>query len=83
MKKAKRIAGHMPIDDRDYDVILGLAATRMQIEATADMVYFHPRSVSYRIKKIKDVTGLNPLDFYDLIKLVDMVKEAGYEPDFL
>ena len=83
IEEIEKVVKHNPIDERDYDVILGLAENRMQVENAARMIFMHPRSVSYRIRKIHDVTGLNPLYFYDLIKLVDMVKEAGYEPDFL
>lgn len=59
----------------DKKVILTLADCNMNITQTSEKLYMHRNSVVYHIKRIKKQTGLNPLNFYDLCKLVSMAKE--------
>lgn len=57
----------------NIDVIRGLADNRMSIGATAKAIYMCGNNVRYHIKQIKEKTGLDPQDFYDLCALCDMV----------
>ena len=59
----------------DKKVILTLADCNMNITQASEKLYMHRNSVVYHIKRIKKQTGLNPLNFYDLCKLVNMAKE--------
>ena len=63
------------LDDRDYRVILLLADNRMRATETAYALDVHRNTVLYRIDKIKRITGLDPLVFYDLHKLVEMARK--------
>ena len=75
----KHVIQHKPMNGRDYRVILTLAQNNMRTTETAYAMGLHRNSVMYRIGKIKKMTGLDPTVFYDLIELVKMAKEAGYE----
>lgn len=61
-----------PLNEKDYRMILLFAKNNMKIQATADEMGRHYNAVAWRIEKTKEVTGLDPRNFYDLIKLVDM-----------
>lgn len=65
------------MDNRDVRIILELANHSMNISEAAKVVYLHRNTIVYRIKRIKRITGLDPTNFYDLCKLVQMVKERG------
>ena len=62
------------LDGRDYRIILAFADSGMNIAETAFVVYMNRGTVIYHMEKIKRITGLDPRNFYDLYKLVSMVK---------
>lgn len=62
------------LDGRDYRIILAMADTNMKPAETARAVYMHRGTVTFHFEKIKRITGLDPENFYDLHKLVNMVK---------
>lgn len=63
------------LKEQDKKIILALADNSMQVKPTARQLYLHWNTVYYRIDRIWDETGLNPRNFYDLNKLVEMVKK--------
>ena len=65
------------MDERDAEIILALADHKMNISEVARVGYMHRNTVIYHIGRIKKITGLDPTEFYDLCKLVEMVKERG------
>lgn len=58
-------------------VILALADKNMNVSAAARKVKYHRNTVVYHIERIKDKTGLNPCNFFDLLKLLKMVQKSG------
>lgn len=66
------------LDEFDYKIILTLAKDNMKPTETARELYVHRNSVIYHIEKIRRLTGLDPLNFYDLHKLVEMAMEKEY-----
>lgn len=64
---------HKPLDGQDFRIILSLAYFNMRVTETSYALKIHRNTVTYRISKIKSITGLDPLNFYDLHKLVKMV----------
>ena len=66
------------MDELDVQVVLALADNRMNVSEAARVLYMHRNGVSYRIKKIRRITGLDPLNFYDLYKLVEMVGDCVF-----
>lgn len=68
---------HYPLNEMDYRVILTLAKHSMRATETAYELGKHRNGVLYRIGKIKRITGLDPMNFYDLCKLVEMAKKEN------
>lgn len=63
------------LDERDYRIILLLAENSMRATETSYALDVHRNTVLYRIGKIKRITGLDPMNFYDLHKLVEMARK--------
>ena len=63
-----------PLDETDFRVILLLADNNMRATETAYALNLHRNSILYRIGKIKKITGLDPMNFYDLHTLVKMAR---------
>lgn len=66
------------MDELDVQVVLALADNRMNVSKAARALYMHRNGVDYRIKRIQRIAGLDPLNFYDLHKLVEMVGVCVY-----
>ena len=61
---------------RQAETIISLAKNNMNARATARSMFVHYQTVIYNIKMIHRNTGLNPLNFDDLNKLLLMAKEV-------
>ena len=57
------------------DVILAMAENDMKIAAVARAMHYHRNSLIYHLEKIEKLYHLDPTNFYDLCKLLEMVKE--------
>ena len=66
---------HKPLEASDYRMILILAENNMRVTETSYELDVHRGTVLYRIEKIKKLTGLDPMNFYDLHELVKMANE--------
>lgn len=75
IKNRKLIVKAKDLDDRDCSVILSLARNNMKATETAYELYVHRGTILYRIEKIKKITGLDAMNFYDLVKLVDIAND--------
>lgn len=71
---AANAVNYKPLDDRDDAIILALADNNMRVTETSYALNIHRNTVMYRLEKIKQLTRLDPLNFYDLHKLVEIVK---------
>ena len=56
------------------EVILTFASCGMNVSKTSRKMYIHRNSIMYHLNKIKENTGLDPQDFYDLIVLVKIAE---------
>lgn len=68
-----------PLDEMDISIIRGLANNGMSIPKTAKATYMAQNTARNRIKRIKEKTGCDPLDFYGLCRLLDMVMKIEKE----
>lgn len=59
------------------EVILTYADSNMNAYETARRLYRSSNSVLYQLQKVKEETGLDPRNFHELVKLVEMVKGDG------
>ena len=60
------------MDEWDAEIIIALADNNMNITEASKVLYVHRNTVEYHIRKVRQSTGLNPTNFYDLHKLVQM-----------
>lgn len=61
----------------DKQFILVLADCNMNAAEAARRMMYHRNTITFRMQSIKKKTGLNPGNFYDLVKLVEMVGGEG------
>lgn len=55
-------------------IIRELAKNNMNVTKTARTLFFHRNTIDYHVRQIRLETGLNPLKFYDLLKLLEDIK---------
>lgn len=65
----------MNLTEKEKETILGFANGNMNIGECARLMYVHRNTVYYYFAKIKKKTGLDPQNFYDLIKLIEKIRE--------
>lgn len=63
----------------EKEIVLAFAKNNMSKTKTATELYRHRNTVIYHLEKIQKSFGLDPQNFYDLIKLVEIAK-GGVEP---
>ena len=64
------------LTERNKEIILALAECNMNQSEVSRVKYLHINTVIFHIQKIRENTGLDPKNFYDLIKLVEMAKDG-------
>ena len=64
------------LTDRDVEVVLAFAENNMNASKTSRLLFFHRNTVDYHLCKVKRNTGLNPYNFYDLMKLILALKDG-------
>lgn len=60
-------------------IILALADNKMNVSEVSRQLYMHRNTVAYHITRIRQITGKDPLNFYDLYRLVMLAKEERAE----
>ena len=63
-----------PLSADRCKIIISLADNKMNIAEVSRQLYMHRSTVAYHIERIKQITGKDPLDFYDLYNLVLLAK---------
>lgn len=66
----------MTITPRDAELILALADNGLVMHKVAKLCYRHPNTVKYHVENIREKTGLDPRDFWDMQKLVPMAQRT-------
>ena len=64
------------LTDAQKEVILNMAACGLTMNKAANRMNCGRSTVFYHVREIVKRTGLNPCDFYDMLKLIEMTKEA-------
>lgn len=65
------------LKEKDKRIILALAENSMRAKSAAKQLRLHWNTVYYRMSRIYDKTGLDPRNFYDLHKLVELAQSEG------
>lgn len=64
------------LTDTDIHVVLAYADNNMNVSETGRKLFMHRNTVQYHLDVAGKKTGLSPLKFYDLVKLVGILKET-------
>lgn len=68
------------LTDTDIQVVLAFADNNMDATKTGRKVFLNKSSVKYHLERVGAKTGLSPLKFYDLVKLVGILNVTeGWE----
>ena len=60
------------MNDLQKQVIITYAKNDMCIDRTAKAMHYRRSTIGYHIERIRTITGLNPRNFFDMIKLYEM-----------
>lgn len=71
----------LPLDSELIDIILTYAACDMQGKRVVQEFGIHKNTVYNRLAKVKQLTGLDPRKFYDLYKLLKIIRITIKEAD--
>lgn len=67
--------------ERQKECVLAYAENNMSVKATAEKSFSHYNTIVYHLQAVYNKTGLNPKNFYDLCRLVDLIKHGEEESD--
>lgn len=76
-KRSEGITGAEALSEMDREVLVQLAANSLDVTKTARALFVHRNTVVYHILRVKQVTGLDPKNLIDLVKLTK--EEIRYE----
>ena len=57
-----------------WEIIPILAETSLNMSAAANRLYIHKTTAKYHAEMIREETGLDPRNFYDLVRLLTMIQ---------
>lgn len=66
------------ITEIEKDIVLALAKYDMNASLVSEKIYLAPSTIQYHIKQIKRYTGIDPLSFYGLVKLLQNIRKPEY-----
>lgn len=66
--------------DKDRETVLCYAESNMNVRETARRMFYHSETIRYRLRQVRKTTGLNPMNFFDLTKLVEMARGDESDP---
>lgn len=59
----------------EVETIMAFANNGMKVQKTAEAMHYDKRTISQRLSLIRGKTGINPRDFWGLVKLTNIIKE--------
>lgn len=62
--------------EQELKIINTLADCNMNVQKTANKLNYHRNTIVYHLEKIKEETGHDPMNFYDLVELVNLIREV-------
>jgi sugar diacid utilization regulator len=69
-----------PLSETEINTIKCLAENSLRPQRVANKLCYARSSITYHVEMIIAKTGLNPLDFYDMTKLLNLI-EGGDSGD--
>ena len=65
------------LTDKQREVVLAFADCGMNVSKASKKIFRDRNTVLYHVKRIREATGKDPMNFYDLVELVEGVKGHG------
>lgn len=69
----------MNLTDIEKETLLLLADNSLNVSRVADETYYSRKAIYERVRNIRAKTGINPLDFWGLHRLLSMVENEKEE----
>lgn len=66
------------LTDTQKEIIRGFAESSMNRTEAARRLFMHNSTIYYQLIRIKEKTGLNPWDFFELLELLRMAGAADF-----
>ena len=66
----------------DFEVVVEFAKNNMNVSETSRYLFMHRNTVVYRLERIKNDTGLNPLNFFELVQLLQLSGTLTIQCDY-
>lgn len=63
------------LSEKEREIIRLLAKYNLRVASVARRMHYQHHSIGYHVDKIKNKTGLDPTNFYDMIKLLKIIGE--------
>lgn len=63
------------LNEKQRAVVIAFADNDMSLTKTASAVFYSAANIQHYLRKIAQLTGLDPKKFYDLVELVRKIKE--------
>ena len=60
------------LTDIQKELLIEFANNNMNVSKTARQQFMHRNTVVYHLEKVKTQTGLNPFNFFDLVRLLKL-----------
>lgn len=61
------------LNDIEVQIIRAMTECDMKVQAVADKLHYSRQAIVYHLRRIREITGLNPRGFFDLQELLKMV----------
>lgn len=73
---AKRKATVATLTEKEKETIFAMAENRLSCTRAAKELFYNPMTIRERCFRIRKKTGLDCREFYDVVKLLEMIKEG-------
>ena len=62
------------LSDMDIECVLAYAEHDMRVKAAAEKMHYHGNTIRYHLAAVEEKTGYDPRKFYELVRIVGMIK---------
>ena len=62
------------LTEQKKQILRSYAENSMNVQAVARELHYHPHTIDYHMAHIRKLTGLNPVNFYDLARLLEIIE---------
>ena len=69
------------LTQEDMETVIEFANNNMDVSKTARQLFLSRSAAVYHLEKVKTQTGLDPLNFYDLIQLLKLFGEDIFKKE--